>query len=91
MPTKQLALPLVQERPAHLHITASPYHFLNFVEQRTRMVPMLQRGRAALISSHEQPLFLIWSRVASSSGIHLTRLFSGCNSARCILECAAAL
>jgi hypothetical protein len=39
--TKQLAPPLVQERPAHLHIVGSLYYLLNFVEQRTRMVPML--------------------------------------------------
>jgi hypothetical protein len=75
-PMKQLAAPPVQERPAPIR-----GRFLNFVEQRTRMVPLLRPGRAAAISSHKQPSFHILNSVASSFGVHLTRLFLGCNSA----------
>jgi hypothetical protein len=48
---------------------------------------MLRWGRAARISSHEQPSFLIWSSVVFSSVVHRTRFFRGCNGAWCILEC----
>ena len=48
MSTKQLAPPPVQERPAPVR-----GRFLNFVEQRTRMVPSLWLGRAANMYSHE--------------------------------------
>jgi hypothetical protein len=64
-----------------------PYYFLNFVKQRTRMVPSLRPRKATAISSHKQPSFHILNSVASSFNVHLTRLFLGYNGTWCILEC----
>jgi hypothetical protein len=73
---KQLAPPLVQERPAPVR-----GRFLNFVEQRTRMVPSLRLGRAAKMYPHERPSFHIWRSFISSSSVYGTRLFFGFNGA----------
>jgi hypothetical protein len=77
---KQLAPPLVQERP-----TPVQGRFLNFVEQRTRMDPSLQLGRVAKMYSHKRPLFYIWASFILSS-TYETLLFFGFNSVWCILE-----
>ena len=67
---KQLAPPPVQERSAPVRD-----RFLNFVEQRTRIDPLLRLGRAAKMYSHERPSFHILSSFISSSSNHL--LFFG--------------
>jgi hypothetical protein len=55
--------------------------FLNFVEQRTRLVPSLRLGRAAKMYSHERPSFHIWSSFISSSSVHGALPFFGFNGA----------
>ncbi len=73
---KQSAPPPVQERSAPVR-----GRFLNFVEQRTRMVPSLRPGRAAKMYSHERPSSHIWSSFISSSSVHGILLFFGFNGA----------
>jgi hypothetical protein len=75
-PIKQSAAPPVQEQSAPVRD-----RFLNFVEQRTRIVPSLRPGRAAKMYSHERPSFHIRSSFASSSSVHGTLLFFGFNGA----------
>jgi len=66
-------------------------YFLSFVEYCTWIAPGVRCGRAAWISSHEQPsTSLILSIVASSSGVHRTRFIRGRTAAECTLECAPA-
>lgn len=65
--------------------------FLNFVEQRTQMVPSLRPRRTAKMYFHERPLSHIWSSFIFSSSVHGILLFFDFNSAWCILKCAAAL
>jgi hypothetical protein len=73
---KQLAPPPVQERPAPVR-----GRFLNFVEQRTRIVPSLRLGRVAKMYSHERSSFHIRSSIISSSSVHRTLLLFSFNSA----------
>ena len=62
--------------------------FLNFIEQRTRIVSFLWLGRASAMYSHERPSFHVRSSFASSS-VYGTLLFFRFNGAWRIPECAA--
>ena len=73
---KQVAPPLVQER-----LGPVPGRFLNFVEQRTQIVPLLRLGSAAKIYSHERPSLYIWSSFISSFFVHGILLLLGFNGA----------
>lgn len=63
----------------------------SFVGYCTWIAPGVRSGRAARVSSHEQPSFFILSIVPFSSGFYGTRCLLDCKIAARILECATVL